>query len=225
MACMRYFLIPLTFLVASTGFAQSKELERAANAVAVLREITRSPDRGIPESLLKKAKGIAVIPNLVKAGFIIGGRRGKGLLSVKNAQGVWTHPIYITMTGGSIGWQAGVQSSDVILVFRTQRSIDGIVNGKFTLGADAAVAAGPVGRQASAATDSELKAEVYSYARSRGLFAGIALDGTVLGIDYSANERVYGKNITPRRVLAGQIAPAADEIVSFRDELEESTVK
>lgn len=222
---MRILLLLTTALLSTGLLAQSKELERATTSVAVLREITRSPDKGIPESLLKKAKGIAVIPNLVKAGFVIGARRGKGLLAVKNAQGVWTNPIFITMTGGSIGWQAGVQSSDVILIFRTQRSIDGIVNGKFTLGADAAVAAGPVGRQANASTDAELKAEIYSYARSRGLFAGIALDGTVLGIDYSGNERVYGKNITPRRVLAGQIGQVPDEIVSFRDELEERTVK
>lgn len=222
---MRILLLLTTALLSTGVLAQSKELERATTSVAVLREITRSPDKGIPESLLKKAKGIAVIPNLVKAGFVIGARRGKGLLAVKNDQGVWTNPIFITMTGGSIGWQAGVQSSDVILIFRTQRSIDGIVNGKFTLGADAAVAAGPVGRQANASTDAELKAEIYSYARSRGLFAGIALDGTVLGIDYSGNERVYGKNITPRRVLAGQIGQVPDEIVSFRDELEERTVK
>jgi len=225
MPMLRFVLLLAASVLANDLLAQSKELERADNAVAVLREITRTPDKGIPESLLKRAKGIAVIPNLVKAGFIVGGRRGKGLLAVKNAQGVWTNPIFITMTGGSIGWQAGVQSSDVILVFRTQRSIDGIVNGKFTLGADAAVAAGPVGRQANVSTDAELKAEIYSYARSRGLFAGIALDGTVLGIDYSGNERVYGKNITPRRVLTGQISQVPDEIVAFRDELEERTVK
>jgi lipid-binding SYLF domain-containing protein len=221
---MKSVLMMLLWLLPLAAWAQSKELERASNATNVLREIARSPDKGVPESLLRKAKGIAVIPNLVKAGFVVGGRRGKGLLSVKNAQGVWTNPIYITMTGGSIGWQAGVQSSDVILIFRTQRSIDGIVNGKFTLGADAAVAAGPVGRQANAATDAELKAEIYSYSRARGLFAGIALDGSVLGIDYSANERIYGKNITPRRVLAGQIGAVADEVVGFRDELEERTV-
>lgn len=127
------------------------------------------------------------------------------------------------MTGGSVGFQAGVSSTDVILVFRTQRGVDSIVNGKFTLGADASAAAGPVGRTASASTDAQMKAEIYSYSRSRGLFAGVALDGSALRIDYDANAAVYGAGITPRRIFEGGVGNVPTPVVDFRDRLEEYT--
>jgi lipid-binding SYLF domain-containing protein len=127
------------------------------------------------------------------------------------------------MTGGSVGFQAGVSSTDVILVFRTQRGVASIVNGKFTLGADASAAAGPVGRTASAATDGQLKAEIYSYSRTRGLFAGVALDGSALRIDYDANAAVYGPGITPRRIFEGGVSNVPAPVVDFRDRLEEYT--
>lgn len=204
---------------------RAKVLDRTSDAVRVLHEIMQAPDRAIPRDLLRHARAIAVIPNVIKAGFIFGGRHGNGLLSVRSADGTWSNPTFISLTGGSVGFQAGVSSTDVVLVFRTQRGVDGIVNGKFTLGADAAAAAGPVGRNAQASTDAQLKAEIYSYSRSRGLFAGVALDGSALTIDYDANAAVYGPGITPRRIFEGGVSKVPDAVVDFRDQLEEYTAK
>lgn len=203
--------------------AEDPPLVRASNSVRVLGEIMDAPDKAIPQDLLRNAKAIAVIPDMIKAGFIFGGRRGEGLISVKSPDGTWSNPAFITMTGGSVGFQAGVSSTDVVLVFRTQRGVDSIVNGKFTLGADASAAAGPVGRTASAATDGQLRAEIYSYSRSRGLFAGVALDGSALRIDYDANAAVYGAGITPRRIFEGGVSNVPTQVVDFRDRLEEYT--
>ena len=223
-ALRRSSLIALTLLLpAMAAHAEDPPLVRAQNAVRVLHEIMQAPDKAIPNDLLGNAKAIAVIPDMVKAGFIFGGRRGEGLISVRSADGTWSNPSFITLTGGSVGFQAGVSSTDVVLVFRTQRGVDSIVNGKFTLGADAAAAAGPVGRTAQASTDSDFKAEIYSYSRSRGLFAGVALDGSALRIDYDANEAIYGKGITPRRIFEGGVGNVPSQVVDFRDRLEEYT--
>lgn len=198
---------------------------RADNAVRVLADIMQAPDKSIPQDLLREAKAIAIIPDMLKVGFIFGGRRGEGLISVKSPDGTWSNPSFITMTGGSVGFQAGVSSTDVILVFRTQRGVDSIVRGKFTLGADAAAAAGPVGRTTSIATDGKLKAEIYSYSRARGLFAGVALDGAALRMDYDANAAVYGAGITPRRIFEGGVSNVPTAVVNFRDRLEEYTAR
>jgi len=211
-------------LLSANAVAGPQEDQRARNAVRVLSEIQEIPEQAIPDKLLDEGRAIIVIPDTIKAGLVVGGRRGHGLMSVKGADGTWSNPVFIKLTGGSIGFQAGVQSSDVILVFRNDRSLDNIVNGKFTLGADAGVAAGPVGRSAAAATDGQLKAEIWSWSRARGLFAGVALDGAVLSIDDAANLDAYGQGTTPRMILEGRLntAPSAD-VVSFRDRLEEST--
>jgi lipid-binding SYLF domain-containing protein len=201
-----------------------KQEQKAQDATRVLVEIMRIPEMAVPEKMFDEAYAIAVIPDVVKAGLVFGGRGGRGLISVRTADGTWSNPSFIKLGGGSIGFQAGVSSSDVILVFRTPRGVENIVNGKFTLGADASVAAGPVGRTASAATDGELKAEIYSYSRARGLFAGVALDGTVLRIDHRSNEAVYGNNTTPRAIFEGRTSPPPSPLVDFRDRLEENTV-
>lgn len=220
----RLLLAALVLLLPATAVhAEDPPLTRAQNSVRVLKEIMEAPDKSIPVDLLKEAHAIAVIPDMIKAGFIFGGRRGEGLISVKGPDGTWSNPSFVTLTGGSVGFQAGVSSTDVILVFRTQRGVDSIVNGKFTLGADAAAAAGPVGRTATASTDSQFKAEIYSYSRSRGLFAGVALDGSALRIDYDANEEIYGKGITPRRIFEGGVNKVPGPVVDFRDRLEEYT--
>ena len=148
-----------------------------------------------------------------------------GCISVKAPDGTWSNPAFISLTGGSIGFQAGVQSTDVVLVFRSQRGVDSIVHGKFTLGADASVAAGPVGRNAQASTDAQLKAEILSYSRARGLFAGVALDGSVLSIDHDADQAVYGEGVTPRRILEGGVGTVPEVVVDFRDRLEEYTAQ
>ncbi len=207
-------------LIPHIGWAGSEEDSKAEQASEVLRALSAIPEEGIPQSLLDGSDGIAVIPGVIKAGFVIGGRHGKGVLAVKE-NGTWSNPTYISLSGGSFGFQAGVQSTDVVLVFKTRRSVDGIVKGKFTLGGDASVAAGPIGRSAQAATDAELKAEIYSYSRSRGLFAGVALDGSVIQIDHDANEAAYGGGITPRAILAGRVDNVPAAIVAFRDALEE----
>lgn len=211
-------------LFAANASAGPTEDARVRNALRVLTEIQAIPESAIPDRLLDEARAVVVVPDSIKAGLIVGGRRGHGLLSVKTPDGTWSNPSFVSLTGGSIGFQAGVQSSDIVLVFRSDRGLESIVNGKFTLGADASVAAGPVGRSASAATDGELKAEIWSWSRARGLFAGVALDGAVLAIDDRANEQVYGRDTTPRMIFEGRASqrPSA-AVVDFRDALEEAT--
>jgi len=221
------YLMSLAFLFAFAGPALaggSDEEQRVRDAVRVLAEIQKIPEQAIPDKLLDEARAIVVVPDMVKAGFVVGGRRGHGLMSVRNTDGSWSDPVFVTLTGGSIGFQAGLQSADVVLVFRNDRSLDDIVNGKFTLGADAGVAAGPVGRNAAAATDGQLKAEIWSWSRARGLFAGVALDGAALKVDRDAQANVYGANTTPRMVLEGraQTAPAP-AVAAFRESLAEAS--
>lgn len=224
---MRNGLIAAVALLA--GFAATParagedETQRAQNAVRVLNEIMQAPDKAVPKELLESAHAIAVIPDVIKAGFVLGGRHGEGLIVVKMQNGAWSNPSFVSLTGGSVGFQAGVSSTDVVLVFRTPRGVDSIVHGKFTLGADASAAAGPVGRTATASTDAQLKAEIYSYSRARGLFAGVALDGSALTIDHDANAAVYGEGITPRRIFEGGVENVPNAIVDFRDRLEEYT--
>ena len=215
----------LTVAIVSPARAGEEEDKRAENAVRVLKEVMDAPDKAIPHDLLREAHAIAVVPDVIKAGLVIGGRHGNGLISVKTRDGTWSNPAFVSMTGGSIGFQAGVSSTDVILVFRTQRGVDSIVHGKFTLGADASAAAGPVGRSAQASTDAQLKAEIYSYSRARGLFAGAALDGTALKIDNDANQAVYGSGVTARRIFEGGVSGVPNAVVDFRDLLEEYTTK
>ena len=216
--------LALLLAVPATALAGAKEEAKAADAARVLGEIMRIPETAVPEKMFTDAHAIAVIPDVVKAGRIFGGRGGKGLISVRSPDGTWSNPSFIKLGGGSVGFQAGVSSSDVILVFRSPRGVDSIVNGKFTLGGDASVAAGPVGRSAQASTDEQLKAEIYSYSRARGLFAGVSLDGTWLRIDHKANQAVYGRNTTPRMIFEGRADAAPDTVVAFRDRLEENTV-
>ncbi|MCE5234209.1 MAG: lipid-binding SYLF domain-containing protein [Mizugakiibacter sp.] len=213
-------------LAAHAADTRTQALERAQNALRVLNEtMQQAPDKAVPLDLLKNARAIAVIPDVVKAGFIFGGRHGEGLISVKAPDGTWSNPSFVSVTGGSVGFQAGVSSTDIVLVFRTQRGVDGIVNGKFTLGADAQAAAGPVGRYANASTDAAMHAEIYSYSRSRGLFAGVALDGAALRIDNDANQAVYGQGVTARRIFEGGVSGVPGPVVDFRDRLEEYTAQ
>lgn len=212
-------------LASASAFAGTTENARAQNAVRVITDIQAIPESAIPDKLFDEAHAIIVIPDSIKAGFVIGARRGHGLLSIKRADGTWSNPGFVTLTGGSIGFQAGVQSADIVLVFRSERGLDSIVNGKFTLGADAGVAAGPVGRNASAATDGQLKAEIWSWSRARGLFAGVAIDGAVLAMDDASNEAVYGRDTTPRMIFEDRFTQRpSDAVVGFRDALEEATV-
>lgn len=215
-----------TILGLSSGLAQAESaLDRRVDAATeVLQQLTRIPEQGIPPSLLKNAYGIAVIPNLVKAGFLIGGSFGKGVLVVRHPDGRWSNPSFISMGGGSFGWQAGVQGSDIILVFKSRKGVDNIAKGKFTLGGDANVAAGPVGRHTSAATDVSLKAEIYSYSRSRGLFAGVSLEGEWLAMDHKSNLAYYdaGQNAASQ-ILSDQHIPTPPRARRFIDVLTAQT--
>ena len=188
-----YIAAALSFcaLLAQPLSAQSREEATVTQSIEVFKAIDKLAIQGIPRELLRDAHAIAIIPNVIKGSLVIGVRRGHGVLLVRDEQTRWGAPIFVTLTGGNIGWQVGVQSTDVILVFKSRRSIDGIFNGKFTLGVDAAAAAGPIGRQAAAGTDSQLKAEIYSYSRSRGLFAGVSFDGSKIQIDPLANSEYY----------------------------------
>lgn len=221
------FALPLalaTTFVAPAALAGPTEDARAVNALRVLTEIQAIPESSIPSKLLDEAKAIVIIPDTIKAGLVLGGRRGRGVLSVRNADGSWSNPSFVTLTGGSIGLQVGVQSADVVLVFRSERGLDSIVNGKFTLGADAGVAAGPMGRNAAAATDGQMKAEIWSWSRARGLFAGVALDGAVLSIDDSANAEVYGEGTTPRMIFEDRAPELPSQaIADFRQRLADAS--
>lgn len=173
--------------------AQARQQGKLLVATEVIEEIRASRDSAIPDRLLDRAYGIVVVPNVTKLAFIGGGKWGKGAMVVRDKDGRFTSPIFVNLAGASIGWQWGGSSTDIVLVFTTRAGIEGITGGKLTLGADAAVAAGPVGRAASAATDQNFAAEVYSYSRSRGLFAGVALDGTSISVDRKANAQFYKK--------------------------------
>jgi len=172
---------------------QSDSGKKVIEAAGVLEEIFDIPEESIPPTLIRNAYAIVVLPGLLKAGFIIGGRYGSGLMMVRDKENVWHYPVMVTLTGASFGWQIGAQSTDIILVFKNRGSVDAIEKGKFTLGADASIAAGPVGRHAEASTDIKFKSEIYSYSRSRGLFAGVALEGAALLIDQDATWALYSR--------------------------------
>ena len=202
----------LIFLLAATmntAGAASKLDKRVDAATEVLEQFTRIPEQGIPPTLLKNAYAIAVVPNLIKAGFVLGGSYGSGILVVRQPDGRWSNPTFIRMGAGSLGFQIGAQSSDIILVFKNRRGVDHIAKGKFKLGGDASVAAGPVGRSTSASTDGRLKAEIYSYARNRGLFVGFSVEGAVLSMDDRANNAFYqdGQGTDAAQILSDTHIP------------------
>jgi len=183
----------------------SREDARLVTATDVLNMLRATPDQNVPGWLMQRAYGVAVIPDVLKGAFLFGGRYGNGVLTVRSAHGRFSDPIFITLAGGSVGWQIGASSTDVVLVFMTQRSVQNFARGKFTLGVDASVAAGPLGRQGEAAAG--VNAEIYSYSRSRGLFAGVALDGTVLAFDRGANRAFYGdRAVTSDMITGGQVS-------------------
>jgi lipid-binding SYLF domain-containing protein len=211
--------------IADMTQAGGREEGHLLEATAVLQEVKAMPDMRLPDTLLAHAYGIAVIPNVTQVAFIFGGRHGNGVLTIRDKlTAPWSNPVFISLTGGSWGFQAGAESSDIILVFTTKSGVEGIAGGKLTLGADASVAAGPVGRQGSAGTDITFNTEVYSYARSRGLFGGVALDGSVISIDKSANGAMYNKpGVTASEIFSGQ-APAPPEAAQrFLDQLAQTT--
>ena len=196
--------------------AQTDELERIDEATDVLNELAFADDGQIPASIREEVQAVAVFPGTIKAGFIIGGHRGRGIISaVDEETGEWSLPAFLTLTGGSFGLQIGAQSVDVVLLIMNRGGLERFLSNQFTIGADASVAAGPVGRDAQAATDIQLRAEILGYSRSRGLFAGMSLEGTSIHQDRDANERIYGFPYrTQAIVLESEATPPDEDIVA-----------
>lgn len=189
--------------------AQGVETDRLTEASKVLDEVLSAPDKGVPQAIIEKAQAIVVIPSTVKGALLIGAQRGKGVMSVKTATG-WSAPAFVTLTGGSIGLQIGGQATDIVLVVVNERGIENLAQNTFKIGGDASVAAGPVGREATASTDYKLQAEILSYSRSRGLFAGISLAGSTIRADRDANEKIYGVGYSTKNIVVDRkVEPTA----------------
>jgi lipid-binding SYLF domain-containing protein len=185
--------------------------DRVQMAADDLNQLMKTPDAEVPQTILAKAKCVAVVPDMVKGGFIIGGKHGRGLATCRTANG-WSAPAPITISGGSWGAQIGVQSADVVLLFMNQGAVDSLLHDKLKLGGEASIAAGPVGRDAQAATDVKLNSEILSYSRTKGLFAGLDLSGAAVRQDMDTTVAMYGHSIPFTRILSGQVRPPADSM-------------
>ena len=202
-------LAALTLTLAPRVVAQQVETDRLTEAARVLDEVLAAPDKGVPEAIIEKAQAVVVIPSTVKGALLIGAQRGKGVMSVKSASG-WSAPAFVTLTGGSVGLQIGGQATDIVLVVVNERGIDNLAQNTFKIGGDASVAAGPVGREATASTDYKLQAQILSSSRSRGLFAGVSLAGSTIRADRNANEKIYGVGYSTKNiVLEKKVEPTA----------------
>jgi len=187
-------------LLPGLALAQQIETDRVIEAARVLDEVLSAPDKGVPEAIIEKAQAVVVIPSTVKGALLVGGQRGKGVMSVKSANG-WSAPAFVTLTGGSLGFQIGGQATDIVLVVVNERGVSNLTQNTFKIGGDASVAAGPVGREATASTDYKMQAQILSYSRSRGLFAGVSLAGSTIRADRDANERIYGVGYSTRNIV------------------------
>jgi len=194
--------------------------EQTQKAAKVFGEIMGTPDKGIPADLLNKAECIAVFPTVVKVGFIVGGKAGRGVASCRTPFG-WSAPAFLEIKGGSFGLQIGGEATDVVLLFMNTNGLKKLVNNKVELGADASIAAGPVGREAAASTDASMSAEILSYSRSKGLFGGISLKGSVVSAEKSDMQGTYGKGVTALQVLAAGNTRAPAEVQVFANKLSE----
>jgi lipid-binding SYLF domain-containing protein len=216
-----FFTLAGTAAAAGQIFAIRHETPTVEAAIEVIQTQSAMPLKCIPPALLCDAKGVAIFPHLVKAGLVIDKRFGHGVVLLRQPDGAWSDPILVSVDGGGVGLQVGVESTDLVLVFKKASSLDAILTGKgkLTLGTDVSVAAGPVGREAEAATDGRLKADVFTYSRSRGLFAGVAVEGARIYIDFHANEAFYGiRPCTPEEILNRRI-PMLPPAQALRTEL------
>lgn len=205
---------------AATAFAQSNEADRIRESATVFSEIMSAPDRAVPRSVLENAEAIAVFPGTLKGGFIFGGHRGRGILSGHDrATGDWSPPAFLTLTGASFGAQIGGESVDLVLVVMSRRGLENLLRNQFKIGADAAIAAGPIGRDAEASTDIQMRAEILSYSRARGLFAGVTLKGSSISQDRDANERFYGVAHRSRDIVLDGRARAKSPVGVWIDTL------
>lgn len=204
--------------------AQEDEVQRINDAIAVLSEIMDAGDQAIPSSILEKAEGVAVFPSLLKGGLIIGGQYGRGILSARDPKTrQWSSPAFLSITGGSLGAQIGGQAVDLVLVIQNRRGLEQLVRNQFKIGADASVAAGPVGRDASASTDIQMRAQILSYSRSRGLFAGVSINGTTIRQDRDANDRFYGLGFRTSQIVFEGKAGSPDPVSAWKAVLDKHT--
>lgn len=215
-------LVVLAFPSSPRAQQESDEARRLREAVTVFGEIMAAEDKSIPEAILEKVEAIAIFPSTVRAGFIVGGQRGRGVISARN-EGTWSAPAFLTLTGGSFGLQIGGQAADIILVINDRRGLENLVRNQFTLGADAAVAAGPVGRDAKAATDIQMRAQILSYSRARGVFAGVTINGSTIRQDVDANERFYGKRLETKQILFERATGSPEPVPLWLQTLERYT--
>jgi lipid-binding SYLF domain-containing protein len=210
---MKKISLVLVLLLASMTFAQSgkrqADIERVQSAAVILSQIMEAPDKGIPDGIMDGAKCLAIVPSMLNASFIFGANYGKGVATCRAESG-WSAPVFFKVEGGSFGFQAGGQASDLVLVIRTMEGMQHLLQSKFKLGADASAAAGPVGRNAQAATDLTMRAQILTYSRARGLFAGVSVNGAVVHQDNSATQAFYGKDWTFFSLLNGQVPAPAD---------------
>ena len=204
-------LLSLSIVASAQGKKVKEGAEQATKASTVLKEIMSAPDKAVPADIFAKAHCIAVFPNVIKAGFIVGGRGGRGLASCRNGAG-WSAPAYFDIGGGSFGLQIGAQSTDFIFLFMNEKAMDSLLSNKFTMGGDASIAAGPVGRQAGAETDAAMNAQILSYSRSKGVFGGLELKGTVMNPDKGLNEDVYGKGVAAIDIVKMPAEKAPTEV-------------
>lgn len=191
----------VTLLAGGAVLAQSAEADRVAESARVLSEVMGAPDGGVPKSIVDKAEAIAVFPSTIKGAFVVGAQRGRGIISVRAKDGIWSAPAFLTLTGGSVGLQIGGQATDLVLVVVNERGMEKLSQNAFKIGAGASVAAGPVGREATASTDATMRAEILSYSRSRGLFAGVNLNGSTIRGDRDANEKLYGVGYNTKQIV------------------------
>jgi lipid-binding SYLF domain-containing protein len=190
----------LLLLGGTLGASPNDEIRRIDDSIKVLHQLTATPEKGIPRKLLSGANAIIVIPDMVKGGFIIGAKHGRGVLSTKLADGTFSDPAFVTMSGGNIGWQIGVESIDLVFLVMNRQGVDDLLSDKFTVGGNLSVAAGPVGRNADAATDAKLGSGILAYSRTEGLFAGATFEGAALRGDKDANESFYGRKLGVRDI-------------------------
>lgn len=218
-------LAAMLVLAAGVGAQSEKneEAKRVANATTVFSEIMAAEDSAIPTSILGKAEGIAVFPTTLKAGFVVGGMRGRGVLSVRGESGTWSAPAFLTLTGGSVGLQVGGQATDLVLIIMNRRGLENLVRNQFKVGADASVAAGPVGRDTQASTDIQMRAQILSYSRARGVFAGITINGSTIRQDRDANQRFYGRPYETGQIVFERLGGAPDPVAGWRAILEKHT--
>jgi SH3 domain-containing YSC84-like protein 1 len=210
-------MLTVVLTAAATMQAAESAPDRLADAASVFSEIMATPDKGIPQEFLEKAQCVIIVPGMKKAAFVVGGEFGKGFVECRNSSGTgWGAPAAIRVEGGSVGFQIGGSSTDVVMLVMNKRGMEKLASSKFTLGADASVAAGPVGRTADAKTDAYMTAEILAWSRSKGLFAGIALNGATLRSDEDSNKELYSTRLTTKEILAGnQTTPAsADKLVT-----------